>query len=271
MKTPLDNSLIELSNHLGIEPRKPLLIAHRGGVISSNTPENSLAAIVLAGKRLYDIVELDVAEAKDCEPVLFHGLNGHLGVDCGVDAYVYEFNSEELVNIQYRDSNQCIARLSQAFKMCREHQLGVMLDIKGYGPHHSNEFFLHIAELLKRYDLCDASLTFSQDSLVYKYLRNAIRFALSEDELGLIRNGQVDISKGRWLFALPDEVSRKLVHTLQENDSLVIIAINRFRYPTHAHEKLARNDIEHLIKMNVDGLQIDSIYEGYVDEAIAEC
>ena len=52
---------------------------------------------------------------------------------------------------------------------------------------------------------------------------------------------------------------------LQENGSLVIVAINQFRYPTHAHEVLAHRDIQRLIETNVDGLQIDSIYGGFID------
>ena len=112
MKTPSDNSLINLRNPLQIDNRTPLLIGHRGGVITSRAPENSLNAICLAGERSYDMVELDIAEAKDKEPVLFHGWNGHLGVDCGVDAFVFELNSGELIDIKYRESDQCIASLS---------------------------------------------------------------------------------------------------------------------------------------------------------------
>lgn len=73
MKTPSDNSLIDLRNRERINHRIPLLIAHRGGVVSPTSPENSLAAIKLASESSYDMVEIDIAEAMDCEPVLFHG------------------------------------------------------------------------------------------------------------------------------------------------------------------------------------------------------
>ena len=47
---------------------------------------------------------------------------------------------------------------------------------------------------------------------------------------------------------------------MQKQNVLVIIAINRFRYPSHAHQVLAEKDVQRLIRMGVNGLQIDSIY-----------
>lgn len=265
MKTHSDNSLINIRDREQINHRIPLLIAHRGGVVSSISPENSLAAIKLAGQSSYDMVELDIAEAKDSEPVLFHGWNGSLRLDTGLDAFVYELTSDELTKVRYRESDQCIASLSQALKLCKELNLGVMLDIKEFDPQHTREFFLRIAELLIRDGLTNASLTFSQNPLGYKGLRDVIKFAISSDELKLFTNGKRNITKGRWWFALPDEVTRQMVIDLQESGSLVIVAINQFRYPAHAHEVLANKDIKRLIETSVDGLQIDSIYEGFID------
>lgn len=265
MKTPSDNSLIDFRDWVRANHRIPLLIAHRGGIVSPRSPENSLAAIKLAGMGSYDMVEIDIAEAKDCEPVLFHGWNGSLLVECGLNSFVYNLTSDELTQVQYKESDQCIASLSQALKLCRELNLGVMLDIKEFGPLHTKEFFSRIEKLLIKYELINASLTFSQNPLGYKHLHNVLKFAISEDEFVLFSNGQKDIAEGRWLFALPDEVTRQLVIDLQENGAIVIAAINQFRYPAHAREILANKDVQRLIEMNVDGLQIDSIYEGYVE------
>lgn len=266
MKTPSDNSLIDLRNRERINHRIPLLIAHRGGVVSPTSPENSLAAIKLASESSYDMVEIDIAEAMDCEPVLFHGWNGNLRLDCGLDSFVYDLTSDELVKVDYRESDQCIASLSQALKLCRELDLGVMLDIKEYGgQHHSEEFFSRIAKLVIKNELVNASLTFSQNPFGSKHLRDVLKFAISKDELVLFTNGQRNIAEGRWWFALPDEVTNQLLIDLQENGSLVIVAINQFRYPAHAHEIIASKDVQRLIDTGVDGLQIDSIYEGIVD------
>jgi|LGVF01.1.fsa_nt_gb hypothetical protein len=145
-----------------------------------------------------------------------------------------------------------------------------MLDLKSFGPDHSAEFYLRIAKLLETYELSGASLTFSQDSMAYEHLSEDIKFALSENELDLFVKGKLGIVEGRWLFALPNEVTRELVDELQENGCIVIVAINRFRYPTHVHEMIARKDIERLVEMGVDGLQFDSIYAGFLDVSIVE-
>lgn len=58
------------------------------------------------------MVELDVVEAKDTKPVLFHGPKGDLGRDCGVDAHVHDLASEELAEICFRESNQHIISLA---------------------------------------------------------------------------------------------------------------------------------------------------------------
>ena len=143
-----------------------------------------------------------------------------------------------------------------------------MLDIKEFGPQHTEEFFFRIAELLIRHELTNASLTFSQNLLGYKILRGVISFAISEDELNVFTSGKKDIAEGRWWFALPDEVTRQLVIDLQENGSLVIVAINQFRYPVHAHELLVNRDIQRMIETGVDGLQIDSAYDELVDQVL---
>ncbi len=266
MKTSSDNSLIDLRNREKINHRIPLIVAHRGGVVSPTSPENTLAAIRFASEGSYDMVEIDIAEAMDCEPVLFHSWNGNLRSSCGLDSFVYDMTSEELVKIKYRESDECITSLSQALKLCRELDLGVMLDIKEFGgQHHSEEFFSRIAKLVIKNGLVNSSLTFSQNPFGYKHLRNVLKFAISEDELVLFSNGQRNIVEGRWWFALPNEVTDQLLIDLQENGTLVIVAINQFRYPVHAHEIIASKDVQRLIDTGVDGLQIDSIYEGFVD------
>lgn len=265
MKVEEDSSLIDLRNISHIAARMPIVIAHRGGVITRSSPENSLAAIRLAGDKAYDLVELDVVEAKGGTPVLFHGPNGHLGRDCGFEAFVHELTSEELTRICYRESDQSIVTLAKALELCRELNLGVMLDIKNYGHNCSEQFFTQIANLIKAHKLCNASLSFSQDPLAYKYLSDVLMLAISDDDLNKVANSQFTSSlEDRYWFGLPEQVSNRLVIELQKKKALVIIAINRFRYPSHAHEVLAEKDVQWLIEMGVNGLQIDSIYDEFV-------
>lgn len=260
MKTAADESLINLNNSSSAAARKPIIVAHRGGVITPESPENSRAAIRLTAKLAYDMVELDIVEAADAVPVLFHGPQGHLARDCGIDAYVHDLASESLQQINYRESDQTLITLAAALELCRELSLGVMLDVKNYGFNYSDGFFATIADLLLQKRLNNAALSFSQDPLAYRYLGDSLKLALSRDKLSKILVTSGESLEDRWWFGLPHEVSPALVADLQKRGALVIIAINRFRYPAHAHEVLAGKDIKRMIAMGVDGLQIDSIY-----------
>ena len=63
-------NLIDFRNRQLIELQKPILIAHRGGVITEKTPECSLAAIRLAKQQGYAMVELDVQKSRDGIPIV---------------------------------------------------------------------------------------------------------------------------------------------------------------------------------------------------------
>lgn len=270
MKASSDDPLIDLRHRDAIEHRSPLLIAHRGGVIARNAPENSLAAIRLAANHFYDLVELDVTQTKDYEPVLFHGWKGHLGVDCGIDAYVHDLTSAELGQVRYKESDEGIPHLSQALALCRRLSLGVMLDIKIFGSDTTVKYFQRIGDSLNSSGITNACLTLSHHRLAREYFRYLCMFPLSEEEVERIVRGEKEFSKGRWWFALPEEVTTDRVTNLRQADVLIVAAINRFRYPAHDHEKLARRDGRRLIEMGVDGLQIDSIYEKMVRQEIQE-
>ena len=65
-------SLIDLKDATQVRQRRPLLIAHRGGVITKKSPQCSLAAIRLAAESGYAMAELDVQHSRDGVPIVFH-------------------------------------------------------------------------------------------------------------------------------------------------------------------------------------------------------
>jgi glycerophosphoryl diester phosphodiesterase len=67
-----ERELINVGDAADVASRRPLVIAHRGGVVGPGTPECSLAAIRLAAEQGYDMVEFDVQETADGVPVVFH-------------------------------------------------------------------------------------------------------------------------------------------------------------------------------------------------------
>ena len=58
-----------------------------------------------------------------------------------------------------------------------------------------------------------------------------------------------------------DPQNPEVIPRLQKCGALVIPAINTFRYSRDNHLEEAARDIQHLLRMKVDGFQIDSVYQ----------
>jgi len=255
--------LIDLFDTATIRSGPLLLIAHRGGVIAENAPECSLNAIRLAAKDGYDLVELDVQESSDGEPMVFHEYD--LSTACGVDKFIHELPAEELRQICYKASDQHIETLEEAFALCKDLKMGVMLDFK-FRPDHvfSDGMFQRIARLIEQYDLARSAMTFWPTEQTTKYLGGRIMFSISGDELEQVKRGEKPDLSGKFYFQRPDLVPPELVTALQDCGALVIPAINDFLYPSHARRLLAKQDIEKYIEAGVDGLQIDSTFKALI-------
>lgn len=253
---PLDLRDVEV-----VRARRPLLIAHRGGVIAPDAPENSLAAIRGAAECGYDLVELDVIRPADDEPILFHDRAGTLLTNCGIDTPLAALTARELAAIRYRACDEPIATLAAALALCRQRGLGVMLDIKERGGSLITPGFVRrIAALLDEHGLTAATLVDSRHPLVREGLAGRALFSVAEEDCGRARQGAAVPLRGQFWFGLPEHLPDDAVPALQRNGALVIPAINTFRYPPHAHARLARDDIGRLRAAGVDGFQIDAIY-----------
>jgi len=263
MKTEPSQPPINLHDPDAIRARRPLLVAHRGGVVAANAPENSLAAIQLAALHGYDMVELDVREAKDGTLVLFHGLGGgSLLADCGVPAAVEDLTAGELAAIRYRGSTEPIAAFGDALDLCVSLGLGVMLDLKARDP--SPSYLSQIAALLHANGLDSSTVTISEHPRVAEHLAGAAILPLSRVETQQVLDGQLALSRPRMWFGWAHELPSVSVAPLQQAGILVIPSINTFHYPLHAQYSLARQDIRRLLAAGVDGFQIDSAYQEFV-------
>ena len=257
--------MIDLRDAEVVRGRRPLLIAHRGGVVGPDSPENSLAAIHRAAEHGYDMVELDVVCPKDGEPVLFHDRTGNLLTNCGIDAYVSDLTARELSALRYRASDQHVVTLAQALALCRRLGLGVMLDMKvGDEAPMILPFAGRIGALLDRHALARATLVLSDLPLVQEALAGRALFPVREDDVHRVERDETVPLHGRFWFGIPEELPYALVPTLQSSGALVIPAVNTARYPPHAHTALAREDMVRLLSIGVDGLQIDSVYRFFI-------
>lgn len=262
VKSSGHRGLIDLRLALGLRARRPILIAHRGGIVGPNAPENSTNAMRHAHARRYDMVELDVVAARDDEPVLFHDGSLNLRRLCGVDVSVRDLSPAELSQIRYRASDQSILSLADALCLCRELQLGVMLDLKAPSP--SARWLDRIAALLRESGLVHAAMTISLHPLAREHLGPLVMQRIDRETVRRVMDGEDVSLAGRFWFGLPEDLPEALVGLLHARGALAIPAINTFRYPPHAHQKLAREDINRLLASGVDGFQIDGVYGTYL-------
>ena len=253
--------LINFSDDTSIKVRRPIIIAHRGGVVSPRTPECSLTAIVLAADMGYDMVELDIQRSRDGIPIVFHDRN--LEKACGKSGSVADFVAAELESIPYLLGNDRIVRLDTALKTCRERNLGVMLDLKA--GRDSREFLEEIARLLAKHELSNATISISGSREARRLLKH-VRFTPTDAEMRRIRAGESLDLRQRFWFGIPTCLQSGDVEKLKSAGALIIPAINTFRYSANGHFELARDDIKRLTKEGVDGFQIDSIYYPHFDD-----
>ncbi len=256
-----NSNLIDFRDSNTVKSQKPILIAHRGGVISAESPECSIAAIRLAKEQNYAMVELDIRKSKDNVPIVFHDNN--MKKACGINKSVSDLNADEIVKISYLNMDQTICTLDEALSICWSLKLGLMLDIK---VKEDEKFFEKIVSLVKKYGFENSSISISGDPDIRKQLNEVVLLTVTQEEYKKVQQGlPCDLHRKFW-FGLPQQLPSEMVKFLQQNGAFVIPAINTFRYPDEGHFELARKDIQRLNEAGVDGYQIDSVYKPLFSE-----
>ena len=250
--------LIDLRNLEKVIARRPLLIAHRGGVITSVIPECSLAAIRAASQFGYDLVELDIQESADGEPFVFH--DDSLDEACGVEGTVATLTAKKLESITFSANGEPIPHLQDSLALCAAERLGVMLDIKPAG---GEAFFKRIIGLLERHQLIRATLCIGNAASVRPYFGDRIMLRVGKMELASLEDDDASDLSGKFWFGLPRILPSEMVAKYQERGLLVIPALNTFRYEEEGHRGDAKADSIRLRNASVDGFQIDSVYQDF--------
>ncbi len=253
-----DRPLINVRDAAAVRARRPLVVAHRGGVVTPKIPECSLAAIREAARFGYDMIELDVRETKDGAPMIFH--DATLQGATGRPGRIADFTEAEAKAIRYRKNDQPIATLSEALALCRALHLGVMLDLKD--PPRP-ELLRKIAALVRQHGLAQSTVTISGHALVRTELREVALVPVTTDDLRALAAGETPSLEGRYWFGIPPSLNFALIPKLQRAGALVIPAINTFRYETDPDRAQARAHVRALTELGVEGFQIDSAYQDF--------
>jgi hypothetical protein len=218
---------------------KVQIIAHRGGVVTPESPECSLAAIRKAVELGYDAVELDVRTSAD-----------HVDV---------------LREICYSGTDEHVASLEDSFALCASSGIGVMMEFKASGE--SKSFYQNIKNLLGKYQLQDSTIMFPPKEEVVSFFEG---YAPIQQHIGKIRKMHregLPVNELCFIFEQPWDITGEQIAEMRNLRVFVIIAINTFQYvrkyrsrkPKH-YIKHLEADIDRMIDWKVDALQIDSDY-----------
>jgi len=254
-------NLVDFRDSQSIKNQKPILIAHRGGVITPQSPECSIAAIRLAKQQGYAMVELDIQKSKDQVPIVFHDRN--MKNACGINESISELNADEITKIAFLKTDETICTLDQALSVCRSLKLGLMLDVK---IEEDAAFFQKIVTIIKSHGYENSCVTINADPALRENLKEIALFTVSQEEFDQVQQGLSCDLRHKFWFGLPHQLPSEMVEQLQKNGAYVIPAINTFRYPDEGHYELARKDIRRLTEAGVDGFQIDSVYKPIFDK-----
>lgn len=252
-------NLIDLSSATDIANRRPILIAHRGGVITPSSSECSLTAIQIAGKTGYDMVELDVRMSKDGIPIVFHDRT--LEKACGRSESISDLTADELLTIRYLKGEDHIVTFETALQECRSQNLGIMLDLKA--GRDDAQFLATLDQLIVKTGYENASITFSDTESTRRHLKH-VRFTPTKAEIQQLREKQDLKLQERFWFGLPNQLPNSDIQLLKKSGALIFPAINTFRYPKSNHIELAKKDIRRLLDKGVDGFQLDSVYHDLI-------
>jgi glycerophosphoryl diester phosphodiesterase len=117
--------ITELERRLPPEERRFLRVAHRGA--SAHAPENTVAAIVKAAELGADMVELDVHSSEDATAVILH--DAEVSRTTNGNGFVYSMRLQELKQLD-AGRGERIPTLEEAIACCRDHDLGIYLELK---------------------------------------------------------------------------------------------------------------------------------------------
>ena len=246
---------------------KVQIIAHRGGVITAESPQCSLAAIRKAVEEGYDAVELDVRASADHVPIIFH--DSTLQRMCGRDQRVEDLSADVLKEICYSGTDEHIASLEECIALCASNDIGVMMELKASGQ--IRAFYQNIRDLLDRYQLRDSTIIFPPKEEVIHFFEG---YAPIQQHVGKIREMHQEgmpIDEMCFIFEQPWTTTREEVSEMKDLGVFVVIAINTFQYVRkyrsrrpERYIKHLKADIQRMMDWNVDVLQIDSDYHGLI-------
>lgn len=234
------------------------LIAHRGGIVDDEHPENSPGSLEAAIARGYWMVEVDIRRTRDGEPVLQHDPNFERFY--GNAGKVEEMTWAEVSRLRGKPGDSKPIHFREACAMC-EGRVRLMLDIKG--ADWPEEFYTGLATVMRRHKLLETAYMLGGGSrpariFGHECFQSSNRKTLQE----AIDRGET-VKGRRFLFELASELNEESMALCRKAGVTPVAAINTFRYTMAKRDewKGPEEDAAKMKRLGVQHYQIDSRYE----------
>lgn len=242
-------------NAQNAENANPLcLIAHRGGVVDSITPENSKEALLKAVEKNYCMVEVDVRLTKDGVLISHHDRDFNKYYHTGKK--VVEMTWDE-ISWLVSDMGTSVQRLEDVFILCREKGLNVMIDNKmeGFDPLVCQQ----VIELLDKYNLRKNALMIGTSAST-EFFTGKVRLSCTRQQL-VANMERPDYSPDNYYyFGNPSAEDAKWA---RKNNILIVGVINEWAIPRDKEKEVVQRMVNRLKALKIKYIQIDSKYDVY--------
>jgi len=251
-------SLAAMSAAAKIAPQYKL-IAHRGGIVDEQYPENSPGSLQAAIDRGYWMIEVDVRCTKDGVPILQH--DPDFKRFYGNPGKVSEMTWAEISRLRATPGNNAPIHFEDVCKMCAG-KVKLMLDIKS--AEYPDAFYLSMKKSMEKHGLLRNAYALSgggprgEELLTKHCYRSSNRKSLKE----AAAKGE-KVSETRFLFELASILDEEALSLTRNLGVAPVAAINTFRYTMEKRdEELGpKEDMQRVSKLGVTHYQIDSRYD----------
>jgi len=230
------------------------LIAHRGGVVTDQIPENSLEAIDEAIKRGYYMVEVDVRLTKDRVLITHHDKDFNRYY--GDDRLVAEMTWKEITNLT-GNLGQKVLKLETVLAHS-EGKVQVMVDNKILG--FKKEAFDEIIKLLDKYEMREEALMIGTEAST-EYFTGKIKLSCSIGQLKENVKRKDFQPFNYYLFSRT--IPAKDFNWAKSHGVMVVGAINSWAFQQKSVQFTPEETIKNLKKVGVTFFQIDSVFEDF--------
>lgn len=230
------------------------MIAHRGGVVQEDTPENSREALLKAAERGYWGVELDARMTKDSVLITHHDKDFIRYYE--VDKEVAEMDWEE-VSALISTSGTRVQTLEEALVLCAELKLNVMIDNKINGL--PIPLFEEMLRQLDELGLRETALMIG-NSASTEYFTGKIALSCSREQLeeNMLR---ADYDPNNYyLFRNP---SAEDAEWAKQHNIRIVGIINEWALDKERELEEATEIKENILRNGIEYVQLDSKYDSF--------